>query len=390
MDDVISALGGLLLVAALVGAIMSAWDNPDVEARNAIRQGSAMLSNGDYAEAVSLFENTLPRYDSPDLRLNLSYGYLARRDGERAVRQGRAAVAAARKELQPAALAQLGRALAFHGQREEALGAWQQAVAAASGDPGTGRTAIEARSSLWHSGMLHWHATDWPAARASFEALLADDTYDDIYSQSAAFKLAQLSAPTDAQGAEKQLNFIQNSLSQPVPVTTPSHILNLRVPGLTEGIPQDEIRRASDELLNTLTSERAFSSGGPEVDEGDADLFWGSYYLQQGESRLAEHYLERAVDARPDSAPALARLGLVMLMLGEDEAAFDHLRRAAGLAPSDPLPHYALVQVYLKRKDWQGAEREFAILRSREPNSIELNMQQAEYHRLRGDYDKAE
>ncbi|MEO6456939.1 MAG: tetratricopeptide repeat protein [Chloroflexia bacterium] len=377
----VSALGGLFLVAALVGAIMLAWRNPVVEARHAVRDGSTLLYDGSYTEAVSLLEDTLPRYDSPELRLNLSYAYLARRDGERSIRQARAAASSARNELRPAALAQLGRALAFSGQRDEALNAWEEAVVAASAYPNLARPQLEARSSLWHSGMLHWRNMDWPAARRSFESLLSGD---DLYARSAALKLAQLDAPTSAPDAERLLALAVPASDQAN--ATATTLPNLRVPGLREGIPPDEIKIASEELRRTLREANV----APTTDDSALALLWGSFYLQQGESDLAREYLQRAVDLQPDSAPGQVRLGLLLLTLGEEEAAFAHISRAAELDANDPLPHYVLAQIYLGRKDWAGAEGEFAFLRRLEPGSIDLHMQLAEYHRLRGDYDKAE
>jgi len=384
-DDVVSALGGVLLVAALVGSVILAWRNPTVEARHAVRDGSALLYDGSYAEAVSLLEDTLPKFDSPELRLNLSYAYLARRDGERSIRQARAAISAARAELRPVALAQLGRALAFSGQTNEALNAWEEAVVAASAYPDLARPQLEARSSLWHSGMLHWRNMDWPAARRAFELLPRGN---DLYARSAALKLAQLAAPTSPLDAERFLALALPTSVQATATVTVSTLPNLRLSGLREGIPPSEIGLASVELRRTLQEGNA--AVGQGADDAARALLWGSFYLQQGESGLAREYLQRAVDLQPDSASGRVRLGLLLLTLGEEKAAFDHISRAAELDANDPLPHYVLAQIYLGREDWAGAEGEFAVLRRLEPGGVELHMQLAEYHRLRGNYDKAE
>ena len=391
----LSALGGILLVAALVGAILLSWRNPTVEARHAVRDGSALLYDGSYAEAVALLEDILPRFDSPELRLNLSYAYLARRDGERSIRQARAAVTTTRGDLQTSALAQLGRALAFSGERDEALDAWEDAVGAASAYPDLVRPRLEARSSLWHTGMIHWRNRDWPAARHTFELLLGSQ---DIYARSSALKLAQLDAPISPQDAERFLALTVPASPQAtdhrppttVPKGNPDHQLlpNLRVPFLREGIPPSEIELSSREIRRTL--QEAKLADGRVPDGASLALLWGSFYLQQGESGLARGYLQRAVDLQPDSAPGHVRLGLLLLTLGEEEAALDHISRAAELDANDPLPHYIMVQIYLGREDWAGAEGEFEVLRRLEPGSADLHMQVAEYHRLRGDYDKAE
>ena len=385
LDDVVSALGGLLLVAGLVGAIMVAWGNPTIEARHSVREGSALLYDGSYVETVSLLENTLPRYDSPELRLNLSYAYLARHDGERSIMQARVAVSTARAEFRPVALAQLGRALAFSGQMDEALDAWEEAIVAASAYPNLARPQLEARSALWHSGMLHWRNMDWPAARHAFETLLVGD---DIYARSAALKLAQLHGPTSPSNAERFLALGVPTSAQATATAPASTLPNLRVSSLREGIPSGEIELASSELRRTL--QEANMAAGRGADGAALALLWGSFYLQQGESGLAREYLQRTVDLQPDSAPGHVRLALLLLTLGEEEAAIDHISRAAELDADEPLPHYVLAQIYLGREDWAGVEGEFAVLRRLEPGSVELQLQMAEYHRLRGDYDKAE
>jgi tetratricopeptide (TPR) repeat protein len=380
-DDVWSALGGLLLVAALVGGILSAWRNPTIEARHAVKEANTLLYQGDYTQAVSLLESTLPVYDSPELRLNLSYAYLARRDSERSIRQARASVSTARTGLRPAALAQLGRALAFAGQETEALSALQEAIAAAAADPANKNSQLQARSSLWHSGISYWRKMDWTAARRAFESLLGGD---DVYARSAALKLAQLDAPIDPAEANSLLVQTHPTITDPAP--DPSPLPDLRVPGLAEGIAPGDIERAAGQLQRILHQAQAVGAG----QAAESALLWGGFYLQQGENLLARQYLQRAIDLRPDSAPALARLGLVLLTLGDEDSAFDHLQRAEKLDPDDTLPHYALTQLHLQRKDWPAAEGEFAALRRLDPGSIELHMQMAEYHRLRGDYDKAE
>src|SRR2546422_1026615 len=92
--------------------------------RYAPGEAGARAAEGRYSEAVALYESTLLSYDTPDMRLGLSYAYLARRDGERAERQARAALSAASPDLKPAAWAQLGRVLAFLGRDDQALDAW--------------------------------------------------------------------------------------------------------------------------------------------------------------------------------------------------------------------------------------------------------------------------
>src|ERR671935_3164559 len=79
----LAAVGALLLVAALVASIFWAMSDRTSQDRYAAREARTMLADGRYSEAVALYERTLPTYDRPDVRLGLSYAYLARRDGER-------------------------------------------------------------------------------------------------------------------------------------------------------------------------------------------------------------------------------------------------------------------------------------------------------------------
>ena len=83
-----------MLVAAMVASIFWAMGNRTSQDRYAAREAREMLAEGRYSEAAALYESTLLTYDTPDARLGLSYAYLARRDGERAERQARAALSA--------------------------------------------------------------------------------------------------------------------------------------------------------------------------------------------------------------------------------------------------------------------------------------------------------
>src|SRR5207253_2461300 len=111
----LAAFGALLLLASLIAALFWAWANPAPQGAYNLRQGMVLLGGGQYSAAAALYESMLPLYDSPDVRLGLSYAYLARRDGERAERQVRSALSAAPPDLKPAVWAQLGRVLAFAG-----------------------------------------------------------------------------------------------------------------------------------------------------------------------------------------------------------------------------------------------------------------------------------
>src|SRR5205807_329107 len=126
------SFAGLLLIAALVAAILVLWSNPQSKARYDVQQAETLLQQKRYSQAVALLERTLITYDTPQVRLLLSYAYLARRGSDRAERQARRVIETGPADAQPAALAQLGRVLAFEGQGDEALSAWTSAIRAAN------------------------------------------------------------------------------------------------------------------------------------------------------------------------------------------------------------------------------------------------------------------
>src|SRR5436190_7038198 len=205
--------------------------NPVPQGRHGAREAASLLADGQYAEAAASYERTLPGYDAPEVRLGLSYAYLALRDGQRAERQARSALAAAPSDLQPAAWAQLGRVLAFQGHYDEALYAWDAAQEAAANYKGVQPIEADARSSLWHAAMLNWARGDLQAARPMLETL---QDGDDIYALSARVKLAQLLAPTDSDISQKLTATAERDLKAGM-AQRGAAIPDLRVPGAGEG-----------------------------------------------------------------------------------------------------------------------------------------------------------
>src|SRR5438876_1018975 len=91
----LAAFGALALVAFLTAGVFWGMANPAGERLYAVRQANSLLTEGHYSDAATLLEHALARYDAPEIRLNLSYAYLARRDAERAERQAQIAIAGA-------------------------------------------------------------------------------------------------------------------------------------------------------------------------------------------------------------------------------------------------------------------------------------------------------
>src|SRR3954467_8460113 len=87
-----AALGALLLVAALVVAVFWGMRNTAGEGLYTTAQANSLLADGHYTDAAAMLERVLPAYNLPEMRLDLSYAYLARRDVKRAEGQARLAI----------------------------------------------------------------------------------------------------------------------------------------------------------------------------------------------------------------------------------------------------------------------------------------------------------
>jgi tetratricopeptide (TPR) repeat protein len=387
----LAAVGALLLVAALVASIFWAMNDPAVQNRYVARGAQALLADGRYSEAAALYERTLPTYNTPAVRLGLSYAYLARRDGDRAERQAREALSSAPPDLGPAAWTQLGRVLASQGRTQEALDAWSAAVESAALYPAVEPIQAEARSAAWHTAVSKWARGDYPSTRAGLQRLQGGN---DIYALSAQTELAQLLAPTDRDisqkllaGLEARVRDLENS-RQAKGTTPGAPIPDLGVPGLGEGLSMDVITGTIAGLRQAyLDVDRARRSG---VDDAGIAALWGRTYLQLAQPYLAKTYLQRAVQLQPQLADAHAYLALALIDTGDAASALDHLDKAVALSPQRPLAHHALAQLYTRRQDWPQAARELATLKKLEPDGVQTHIQMADYYSLRGAYDLAE
>jgi tetratricopeptide (TPR) repeat protein len=371
------------LVATLALSIFWAWNSPESNGRYAVRQADGLLREGRFTQATSLLERTLVTYDSPQLRLELSDAYLARRDIERAERQASLALASAPPSMRAAAWAQLGRVLLFAGRQDDALVAWEQSVSAAARYGPDTPAQLAASSSRWHTAMLYWRRGDWEAARRALEPLLGGD---DVYSASAGIKVAQLLAPTDPARSLRLLD--EAELRKGISGGGRKLIPDLRVPGMTEGLPPDVFTSTIETLRQT--HREVASAQGSDNREALVHALWGNAYLKMGEPALAKMRLEEAVRLQTNFADAHARLGLALLDLGDPEAARSHLLQAVRLDPRQPLPRQVLARLYTQSAEWDLAESEFRAWRELEPGSVDLHLQLAEYYRLRGLYEEAE
>ena len=70
-----------------------------------------------------------------------------------------------------------------------------------------------------------------------------------------------------------------------------------------------------------------------------------------GDYREARRQLQQAADEYPTEAAVRHHLGVVLMHLGQDEAARFNLRTASELAPADPQPRFSLMLLSLLRQD---------------------------------------
>ncbi len=376
-------LGRWALVAALAFAFLTAWiNNPGADGSYALGRANSLLRDGYYSQAASLLENTLKTYQGPQVRLSLSYVYLARRDAVRAERQVRIALPSASPTLRLFLLAQLGRVLRFVGRPDEALAAWQQVENEALPYLDMAEVRAATRSSQWNIAMLLWARGDWDAARAGLESLLDGD---DVYSLSARVKLAQLLAFSDSDSSARLEDEARSHLPL---VGVGAAIPNLRVPGLEEGLANGEI----ESILATLDKARIEVAATAQRGVGDAvvQTLWGGAYLQMGENLLAKLYLQQAISLQPDYAPAHARLALALFTLGDEQAALAQVQTAVQLDGNDPLARHVLARIYTATGNWDQAEEQLQALNRLQPGGLETHLEWAEFYRLQGEYDQAE
>jgi tetratricopeptide (TPR) repeat protein len=366
------------LVAALGLAIWLSWHgNPSADASYDLGRANSLLQQARYSEAQALLENTLKTFTGPQVRLSLSYAYLARRAPDLAERQARLALIDASPPLRPLILTQLGRVLRFAGRPNDALAAWDQSLREASAYPESPHVQAAARSALWQIAMTQWAASDWPAARSTLQTL-AHGT--DLYARSAAVKLAQLLAPDDPDASLA----LEASAKALTALSSPA-IPDLRLPGLSEGLPPTVITATLATLDNARAQvDQARSQGASPAAIG---TLWAGMYLQQNENALAQSLLQKLP---PDYAPAQTRLALTLLNQGDLDQALPLLQKSVALDPSDPLTRHVLTRLYTAQSQWSLAEEQLHALDTLEPDGIETHLDWAEFYRLQGDFDKAE
>jgi tetratricopeptide (TPR) repeat protein len=378
-------LGSVLLVVVLGLVFWLTWhNNPSADGYYALGRANALLQESRYLEAQALLEDTLKTFTGPQIRLSLSYVYIAQRNSELAERQARLALASASPPMRPLILAQLGRVLRFEGRDDDALLVWNQAAREAQSYPDSEQAPVAGRSALWQTAMAQWANADWGATRSTLQELTAGGAPDDVYGRSAQVKLAQLLVQDDPSES-----LAMEASAKAIGSTPPQTIVpDMRVPGLGEGLTNSVISTTLATLDNARTQVAQAQAAG--ATEAAITTLWGGMYLQQGENALARSTLEQAVTLEPDYAPAQTRLALAMFNQGDADDALARLQRSVALDGSDPLTRHVLARLYTAQEQWALAEEQLTTLNTLEPDGIETHLDWAEFYRLQGDYDKAE
>lgn len=100
-------------------------------------------------------------------------------------------------------------------------------------------------------------------------------------------------------------------------------------------------------------------------------LYWGVSLAEAGRFDEAVAQYRRAVDLKPDYAPALYNLGNDMARRGQFEQAADLFQRAVAAQPAHARAHHNLATAMMQLGNFSQAERHFRIELNLQPGSAE-------------------
>lgn len=103
----------------------------------------------------------------------------------------------------------------------------------------------------------------------------------------------------------------------------------------------------------------------------------GAAYMKMGRADEALREFKAAVRLKPKSAQYHYNLAVAYYEVGKTTKALDELRDARGLARDWDVPFFASGQIYLERKDYKQAIRDFET-------SLEINPRNADAHLAMG------
>ncbi len=100
----------------------------------------------------------------------------------------------------------------------------------------------------------------------------------------------------------------------------------------------------------------------------------GDQLKERGRAGAAALEYRRALAETPDSVPVLNKLSSVLMAMGRDREALEHLIRAKDLSPDHPTAFSYLGKIYLNRTDFRSAAESFQ-------SSIQINPFNPEDHK---------
>lgn len=118
--------------------------------------------------------------------------------------------------------------------------------------------------------------------------------------------------------------------------------------------------------------------------------FWnqvGTCYLLKGERRKALMFYNKALEFRPNYAPALNNIGLMYRKEGSDQKAEVAFSRAVKNANFSKTPRFNLAQLYLDYGLFNNAIKEFKVLEG--SNDVDVFAGLGSAYLMAGDYERA-
>jgi tetratricopeptide (TPR) repeat protein len=112
-------------------------------------------------------------------------------------------------------------------------------------------------------------------------------------------------------------------------------------------------------------------------------------YLIFGDLAQARQYAQRAVDAAPESPPALTALARALNWLGENEEAINYAFDALDINPEYALALAVLGEIYTDEGNWDTAADYIQQALDREPDNVTALRNRAYLFERRGDYESA-
>jgi tetratricopeptide (TPR) repeat protein len=116
----------------------------------------------------------------------------------------------------------------------------------------------------------------------------------------------------------------------------------------------------------------------------NAECRLGDLYLSAGNTRLDAAYqsYNKALQLQPNFANAQLGMGKVLIRMGKNQEALDHLREAARLDPVDSSAHYLLAQTYRRLGQMPDADREIKLFEGLEKSRNKIHEVYQEMHQI--------